>query len=344
MMATGSTSSLGGLEDLVFLSELVAVARKEHGFGKPETRRFWKHFACMASNVEFDPCASGSSCPQRCMRSTYCKSNLCSSCCTDDFCVGCDYHRLVAEFECRQLPGEPDEEYRARVSSILAAAVTGNVRLDYGSFARTMQGDDEPEPEVDRPAQIPLALIARPVSASVRSLVDAVHESLQPGSPVSPRLCMVKSFSSQNVSCDGVTPRVQTIVYLCTRMFVLPQREVSVYRAACAHPTAIRARSVFIRDNLSPLEFGTHVEEPSGGAAAASSPTQIVFDDDLTSQAMTSGRDGRPTVLLLHTVRTTDDAVLKFATCSCNEVGVQHVDDLVDSALTRDSTGPCRGV
>lgn len=329
-MASSSAPSKSGLDDLGVLVELCRVARNEYGLGQPGTERYWHNFACMASDAEFEICVSRSC---RLFCSTYCQAKLCCKCCTDLACVGCAYHRLAAEHLVVQIAGEPADAYRLRVGQVFAGASAGNVRLDYGAFARAMQGMSA-EHDADRPATITLERIARPVSEA--ALIDALQESLQRGSPVPPRLCLAASFSS--LLAPGVTiPRVRSTVYLCTRMFVLPQRDAAVYRAVCANPVAIRARSVFMRDNLRPLEIGPPVDIPAD--AVTELPSEYVFDDDCSSQAMSSGRDGRPVVLIIHAVRTKDNKELKFASCSCNEHGVMLVDDLVTTTLSHTESG-----
>ena len=120
-------------------------------------------------------------------------------------------------------------------------------------------------------------------------------------------------------------------VYLCTRLFRLLRSHASSYRAICAHPTAIRARSTFIRQNCLPVDAGT--------AAPPTEDAQVVFDDDCMAPGASVGHSGCPNVLILFTVRSLDNAELKFATCSCNEEGAQLVDDLVTYALSHSFSG-----
>ena len=300
-----------------FLGSVISAARTVHGLGKPETRNFQGHFARMRAVTAFGNCV-GSSSSGRCrnLHSPFCGKSLCCACCADPDCIGCDFHRVAAEYFLMQLPGESDADYRRRVQDRLADAAANKVVLDYGLFSQKM---------LSRPNS--LEGLAQPVNATAQAIAEAVSDTLSAGKLLPPRFCLAGEFK---------TSRVTSQVFLFSRMFVILRSQAATYRTVCRDPAAIQARSTFIRHNLCPVDsssaalFDESLSDPAVG---------IVFDDDCLSQASLLGRDGRPTLLLHHVVTTTDHQLVKFATCSCNESGVLLTEELVSCATSRDAEG-----
>lgn len=253
-----------------------------------------------------------------------CESARCCYCCTPE-CLGCDFHRLAAEFACIKLSSEDATTYQSRLGAIQAAGI-----VDYGPFIQSISGasDDTPgsPPRSTRQPRPKIEDLVQPVPSTRVGVAAALRTSFRGDSPVPPRVVHVGTFNTPALG-ESSSVAESTIVFMTVPMYDLPGALVNTYRNCCKDRYR---RSTFIRKfRLTPCTAVAQTQAPSSSDA-------VVFGDDDSNQV---SRVMRPTKQLLHEFSVVGGPSVRFASCSCSPDSQQRVERLASVAYSRGPAG-----